>query len=1347
MCLKSISVESLKDILKFAGDIKLKNLMEEIQKRVENKDETPLTPYLKKNGWDTSSGIGAVLSSGVSLSTHWSLFNKARSKMGILGFYHLYNGDFEKCGEEFKKIYVAQKTLMEYLTNFSPEPEQPFNVNSFLYSIVLDSHLYKYLKDNQVSAQLADLIGSLNIPKFDAKKAEKSIQFFTNLHETVYPLAQHHHLNDWDSIYAHLIDNIKVYNDTFLLASDLIKDLKELIKVFTIANTFPIEQLLNPYQELKKPYPCGRDYYDCKTLFEKYVDLISLGKIYGSLVTTRVQSIINSRNLDNFFFISNSTSILDCPLEKTIFTNFNGCALEVFSFKNTFFVNTHFKDVYFYDCDFSKAAFIGKIFFENVYMDGKTAQTFLNRLFESLFVGEYGLKIAGLDQINLYNHQEDELNLIKKIASQIKFDLKTASPHPTKIEHPSIPENIEQIKEEARSWHTHLGTSLYNIGSSSYNLVSTGIGMAVDPFGSAKKIQETIQNTYTYYSNWDSKEPQKSDISKLSDLKPEIQNLKTQLEEGLAQFKVNLGEITNSFSKEFREQEEKIKGHEEILEKINHSLEQINGIKDAKEAILSEQRRLLENTHPQIRAYYQTLLTSLCTLLNSLALLNNDHLNLIKSAQGSATKLSRKAEKRSSNQDIIKSIINGLKNFSESILEPADLIAPILQPLTELPEFFPGAVSKLVQISDSHKIAKTKELYRGLTPKKLEKIADAIARKISISYQQQICLLSIDGAIRFAENAAQCIAAALLNDLIFDKTDFVNYAWSSIRNLKHVHNKSLPFINISLPGTTETLQGKEPNTRFTANALYRHSVISYYDEKNGWIEYPEKHTNENKYRHFFILKEELKYFVERAETAPTLKTSIPSLNDHEVKPLGAGCSAHINHYLIEKLNEATRRQEETNHKLKLLQQESDLNAKMIQNLGVLFQDVIQGKTVTLADIDSAIKVHDQTTSKKTMASQTPAPSNKFTPISTLASSPLGFLNLGQSCYISAALQVIKTIPSLCQIIHDITNPVHASYQKDNKIAHALLPLLTGNKKIDIENLREAIFDLSLFKDDGFKNYKLDSKRIYNEKKSKDSKMDSYVERSYENYKNSQLDAQEVLVAIFDQLKWMPYEMAEYASVPGVLPEELEKNVANIMSVQIPTTKLFLKYLKAKYVTEERLEKFLKTRYNTKEDFEKYINSKKTDDVPPSISMTFQDVLDVHFFGEKMQLPRIIGNTSVNQWNKSPKVIGHPNHIIIQLGRFNSDGNKIQASINFLNNSAEIECSTSKKEYQIIAFMNHNGSNLNSGHYVSFIKNSNEWYLCDDSEVLMAPPESILKHNHYTYITSQDSYIIVLNKKC
>lgn len=165
--------------------------------------------------------------------------------------------------------------------------------------------------------------------------------------------------------------------------------------------------------------------------------------------------------------------------------------------------------------------------------------------------------------------------------------------------------------------------------------------------------------------------------------------------------------------------------------------------------------------------------------------------------RGEATKISNLSEKTSSitnnkeQEEKLKSVWNRLCNAADHIAETADTLKPALNLISLVdPNLFPKwmslpqfqniletGVDFLTGASDQNKFASTKELFNGLTTKKLEKIADAIARKISLSYEEQILLLSNEGAKEFAEYACNCIFGALLNGLLTEQDEIITHSW------------------------------------------------------------------------------------------------------------------------------------------------------------------------------------------------------------------------------------------------------------------------------------------------------------------------------------------------------------------------------------------------------------------------------------------------------------------------------------------------------------------------------------------------------------------------------------------
>ena len=56
-----------------------------------------------------------------------------------------------------------------------------------------------------------------------------------------------------------------------------------------------------------------------------------------------------------------------------------------------------------------------------------------------------------------------------------------------------------------------------------------------------------------------------------------------------------------------------------------------------------------------------------------------------------------------------------------------------------------------------------------------------------------------------------------------------------------------------------------------------------------------------------------------------------------------------------------------------------------------------------------------------------------------------------------------------------------------------------------------------------------------------------------------------------------------------------------------------------------------------------------------------------------------------------------------------------------------------KNYKLISIGCHNGISINSGHYYTFVKKGNKWYLANDSEIQSVSMDNILRHIQHIYI--------------
>ena len=54
-------------------------------------------------------------------------------------------------------------------------------------------------------------------------------------------------------------------------------------------------------------------------------------------------------------------------------------------------------------------------------------------------------------------------------------------------------------------------------------------------------------------------------------------------------------------------------------------------------------------------------------------------------------------------------------------------------------------------------------------------------------------------------------------------------------------------------------------------------------------------------------------------------------------------------------------------------------------------------------------------------------------------------------------------------------------------------------------------------------------------------------------------------------------------------------------------------------------------------------------------------------------------------------------------------------------------------YELVSIINHNGANLNSGHYVTFVKKDSNWFECNDQTYNDRMKDQIISDNNFVYL--------------
>lgn len=282
--------------------------------------------------------------------------------------------------------------------------------------------------------------------------------------------------------------------------------------------------------------------------------------------------------------------------------------------------------------------------------------------------------------------------------------------------------------------------------------------------------------------------------------------------------------------------------------------------------------------------------------------------------------------------------------------------------------------------------------------------------------------------------------------------------------------------------------------------------------------------------------------------------------------------------------------------------------------------------------------------------------------------PIGFTNIGNSCYLNATLQMLFNIPEIRTVIAQRKN------DQNNPIIQSLFSLMNiGNaseSQTILSNLRIQLFQ-------------------------------SAGRGELTGGIFGQQDAHEILLLILNQLKWTPmkirscYTCGEIVHVP---PEDTQNTHHLSIELEESEHEARFQMILDSYFQEERIRDFL----------------------------TFE----------------VAGHTRrSNQWRKTFQVTQFPSHLIIQLKRFNQEGQKIATPVAFPENKIVqfVSIGGNIEQYEIVAHVNHTGANMDAGHYVADVKNFRDpdgrqrWIHCNDDNV-----REVICQN-----SSQDIYLVLL----
>ena len=113
------------------------------------------------------------------------------------------------------------------------------------------------------------------------------------------------------------------------------------------------------------------------------------------------------------------------------------------------------------------------------------------------------------------------------------------------------------------------------------------------------------------------------------------------------------------------------------------------------------------------------------------------------------------------------------------------------------------------------------------------------------------------------------------------------------------------------------------------------------------------------------------------------------------------------------------------------------------------------------------------------------------------------------------------------------------------------------------------------------------------------------------------------------------------------------------------------------------------------------------------------------------LPRGCSCTTHGQWKVNPKVIQHPDVMIIQLKRFSNELKKIQKGITI---PWELRLPFSENlNYRFASASVHRGETLSTGHYVSIVRQGDKFFEVNDQKIRCISPDEAEREIQVAYL--------------
>lgn len=861
-------LKDLKNLLDFLQEINLEEILEkgvngEIEKLFKGIN------YFLKLDEKLDDSLVRILAANLTFGAIYSICSKSEislSNVYKFGSALMFGEDILKPSEELygrklSGIMTSATQLYEYFNAFYIQQgkENILDYDSLVMRLLTDKLLYEFLKNDLMKKRLARLASSVNIPEFDQQTIEKALDIFIQLQKVVLDLPQKEKISGIADLAKHLL-----YHKSEELANmalellELMKKMKKIIGIFLEPQIYDIQLLSYPIvkellqrdsvwipekiENIQNP-EITEKFLNCEKKFKNYHN-----EKLGVLVKDPIVTHIRNRICDLYYFTGKGEE-WRAAVKNALCIDVKQFYFKEFSFKRSHFHNFNFTQTCFENSDFSDAAFSGTITFSKTYMDSSTAKTFLSALHRAIIHGG-DFQIAGKKGIILFNQKETKKNELQSIPEELIEYVDTQY-----IDW-LLPETYIPIFEKQK-WPSLQNSSKGSSINSSQNIDQPDSPSIMDSLwggleaiadqvtGTAITFVQEFKNYCTGSMENHTAAVRKNNEEEISDHDEIIKEL-NKLKENMRMQQVVNVHLDNTQENLRIAVEE----HQLMINNINDYVNQLQIEKSEKVQIQLEQKKLLRR-NDQVTAYYQTFLTELCSSLQAILILQN-RLKLIQPDHAKITKISNKQNKCGRLLETAKRDPNKVEKAYQWMMALKDQVVGVAEyakPLLSLIPYGIGnacnkGVDLLQKANDQTKLSHTKAAYRGLTVKTLEKMADAIARKITFAYKEQILLLSSKGAIQFAECGVLRVVAALLNNYIESSDQFATQAWLAIRGLRADQNAK--FLGIEIPFTHRKLDAKNQKDHFTEDALYRRPGIAYKKKKNEYVYFSNDKKNGQK---------------------------------------------------------------------------------------------------------------------------------------------------------------------------------------------------------------------------------------------------------------------------------------------------------------------------------------------------------------------------------------------------------------------------------------------------------------------------------------------------------------------